>query len=157
MVVDDKQTLCHIINDNKLLLKKASRGIGKGRWNALGGKLEYEEEPPEECVDREVFEESGLKVKNLFKHGVLRFYSAGTEKLNVTVHLYSTTEYDGEIVVREGEDNVQWFEIDKIPMTEMWDDDNYWLELMLKGRRFNGDFYFNDSMKVVKYRIDMIE
>lgn len=158
MPVDDKQTLCHIIKGDRLLLKKASRGIGKGKWNATGGKLEYEDEPPEQCVEREVLEETGLKVKNLFKHGVMRFYTEGKEKPNFTVHLYSTSDFDGEVTVREGEDEVYWFDIDKIPIKEMWDDDNYWLDLMLKKKRFDADFYYSkNNDKVVKYVVRLIE
>lgn len=154
MPIDDKQTLCHIIKDDKLLLKKSSRGISKGKWNALGGKLEYEEEPPEESVEREVLEESGLKIKNLFKHGVMNFHFGGNDAPTFAVHLFSTKDFDGEISVREGEDEVQWFDIDKIPIEEMWDDDNYWLDLMLKGKKFDADFYFGKDNKVVKYLIE---
>lgn len=140
-----------------MLLKKASRGIGKGRWNAPGGKLEFEEEAPEACVEREVLEETGLKVKNLFKHGVMNFHFGGKDAPTFVVHLFSTRDFDGEIVVRENEDEVRWFDFEKIPIDEMWDDDNYWLDLMLKKRKFDADFYFDKgSNKVVKYSVVLL-
>lgn len=154
MVVEDKQTLCHIINGNTLLLKRASRGISKGNWNAVGGKLEYEEEPPEECVYREVLEETGLKVKNLFKHGVMNFHFEGKKKLDIMVHLYSTRDFEGEVKVKEGEDEVRWFDVEKVPLDNMWEDDLYWLDLMLRKRKFDADFYFSgETKKIVKYSV----
>jgi len=156
MVVEDKQTLCHILKGNQLLLKKASRGVSKGKWNAPGGKLEYEEEPPEESVYRELLEETNLNVKNLFKHGIMKFYFGGKEKLSLTVHLYSTSDFDGEIYVKEGEDEVKWFDIDKIPYDEMWEDDKYWLNLMLQKKKFDSDFYYDANNKLSKYSITFL-
>ena len=46
-------TICHIIRGRKLLLKKATRGISVGKWNAPGGKLEPGE-TPEQCARREI-------------------------------------------------------------------------------------------------------
>src|SRR5712664_847056 len=65
-------TICHVVRGRRLLLKKANRGISDGKWNAPGGKSEPGEEP-EQCARREVFEETGLKVYELFYHGALTF------------------------------------------------------------------------------------
>jgi 8-oxo-dGTP diphosphatase len=144
-----EQTLCHVVNGKRLLLKRATRGISLGKWNAPGGNIE-DGESPEECALRELFEETGLVGGELFRHGVLKFYTFGNEEPDVAVHLFSTKKFSGEIRHSE-EGEVRWFDFDKIPLKEMWDDDNYWMELMLKGRKFDADFHFNKSdKKVVK-------
>ncbi len=158
MPIDDQQTLCHVIDGKKLLLKRASRGISKGKWNAPGGKLEHDAELPEECAAREVLEETGLTVRNLFSHGTMNFYNDGSEEAFVTVHLFSTKDFDGNTIQKEGEDELRWFEIDKLPIDDMWDDDNYWLDLMLKRRRFNADFYQSKgNRRITRYSIALLE
>lgn len=59
-------TLCYIRHDNKTLMLhriKKHGDIHEGMWVGLGGKFE-EGETPETCVIREIYEESGLKIKN---------------------------------------------------------------------------------------------
>lgn len=142
-------TVCHIIDGSRLLLIKNVRGISKGKWNAPGGKIEAAETPEEGAI-REVQEETGLKIADLAYHGPLNFYMDGQEALSFTVHLFSTKGFGGE-VKSSSEGEVKWFDIDKIPYEEMWDDDIYWMPLMLKGRRFAVDFYYDkDNKKVVR-------
>ncbi len=150
-----EQTLCHIINGDKLLLKKAVRGVSKGKWNAPGGKVD-DGETPEECAIREVFEETGLKITNLFNHGVMNFYLGGSSEITFAVHLFTTKDFDGEVKSTE-EGEVRWFGFGDIPLSEMWDDDNYWLGLMLKNKRFNADFYYDkESKRVVRYSVSLL-
>ena len=66
-------TLCYVKNGNKTLMLhriKKENDIHEGKWNGLGGKMEAGE-TPEECVIREVREESGLQIQN----PALRVYS----------------------------------------------------------------------------------
>jgi len=140
-------TLCHIIDGDRLLLKKANRGISKGKWNAAGGKIEPGETPEQGAI-REVLEETGLSVINLTNHGPLNFHMDGKKDLSFVVHLFSTKSFDGELKSSE-EGEVKWFDVDKIPYDEMWDDDNYWMHLMLKNKRFVVDFYYDKENKEV--------
>ena len=86
-------TLCHIINGNLVLLKEATRGISKGKWNGPGGKIE-EGESAEESARREVKEETGLDIGRLFYHGILRFKDTEGNGI-MDVHLFSTSEDPG--------------------------------------------------------------
>jgi 8-oxo-dGTP diphosphatase len=152
----NEQTLCHIIDVDKLLLKRATRGISLGRWNAPGGNID-EGESPEECAVREVFEETGLTVSNLFAHGTLNFYLDGKDELSIRVHLFSTKEFEGDLKSSE-EGEVKWFDADKVPLAEMWPDDEFWLSLMLAGRRFNADFYLGKGNKsIVRYSVALLD
>jgi 8-oxo-dGTP diphosphatase len=150
MAPDKMQTLCHIIDGNRILLKRANRGISKGKWNAPGGNID-EGESAEECAMREVLEETGLRVRNLFCHGTIVFHF-GENDPRVVVPLFSTKDFDGSIIPSE-EGDVRWFDFDELPLGDMWDDDNYWLDLMIRRRRFDADFYFGEDKKVARYSV----
>ncbi|MEA3323508.1 MAG: NUDIX domain-containing protein, partial [Patescibacteria group bacterium] len=64
-----KLTLIIVFNENKILLGMKKRGFGVGKWNGFGGKVEKNENIFE-SVERELLEESGLKIKNnLIRNG----------------------------------------------------------------------------------------
>ncbi len=68
-------TLCYIRQSGRTLMihrVKKENDIHEGKWNGLGGKLEPGESP-EECVIREVLEESGLRATRLHLKGILTF------------------------------------------------------------------------------------
>ena len=69
-------TLCYVMKDDKTLMlyrNKKENDYHEGKWNGLGGKFEAGE-TPEECAIREVFEESGLKVKNPEMKGLIKVF-----------------------------------------------------------------------------------
>ena len=142
-------TLGHIINGDKLLLKEATRGVSKGKWNGPGGKID-KGETPRQCIIRETLEETGIKMIKPFYHGRLFFYMNGGKKLTFLGYLFSTRKFEGTVRSSE-EGKVRWFKIKDIPYTKMWDDDKYWITLMLSGRRFDMHSYYDKrNRKVVK-------
>lgn len=147
-----EDTLCEIIQDGKILLKLALRGISKGKWNGLGGRIE-ENETDMECAVREVFEESGLKVRDLIKHGTNIFFK-GNEPL-VKVHIFSAKEFEGRLKQSE-EGELRWFGLKELPYDKMWPDDIHWLPLLLEGKKFDAEFHFDEDMKeIIKHRIEV--
>jgi 8-oxo-dGTP diphosphatase len=140
-------TLCHIIRGPRLLLKKATRGISVGKWNAPGGKLEAGE-TPEACAKREVLEETGLRVSQLFYHGSLTFVMDGGKTLYMKAHVFSTRKATGRARPSD-EGPVRWFPIDDLPVDEMWEDDLFWIPLMLRGVRFNATFTYDAANRHV--------
>ena len=143
-----RATLCHIINGDRLLLKEATRGVSKGKWNGPGGKFE-KGETAEQCAIRETFEETGIKMQRPFFHGKLYFFMDGRRKLSIEGFLFSTNKFSGRIKSTE-EGPVRWFRINELPLSRMWDDDRYWMDLMLKGLRFDAYLYYDKSNKKVK-------
>ena len=68
-------TLCYVRHSGRTLMLhriKKEKDMHEGKWNGLGGKM-LDGETPEECVIREVREESGLTIKNPKLRGILTF------------------------------------------------------------------------------------
>jgi 8-oxo-dGTP diphosphatase len=140
-------TICHIIRGQNLLLKKATRGISVGKWNAPGGKLEPGE-TPEHCARREVLEETGLRVSKLFYHGSLTFLMDGGKTLHTRAHVFSTHDAKGR-ARSSAEGEVRWYPLDSMPEGKMWEDDKLWIPLMLGRIRFDATFTYDAANRHV--------
>lgn len=149
-------TLCEIIKDGKILLKKANRGVSKGKWNGLGGKIEVGESVLENLI-REVREEAGIEIDNPIYHGKIKFFQGNRDKLFGIVYIFSANSFKGKI--RESDEGeLRWFSLNKIPFYEMWQDDSIWLPLVIEGKRFSADFLFDENMKsILDYKIELLE
>ena len=143
-------TLCFIRENTRLLLGMKKSGFGEGKWNGFGGKVETDESI-KTAAEREVFEESGLQVHLTpeDKYGVLDFVYV--DKIH-EVHIYSTSRYRGVLTETE-EMKPQWFAVEDIPYREMWEDDQYWLPLLLDEKKFKGEFIFNKNEKLVTHTL----
>ena len=148
-------TLCFIVKDEKVLLLKKSEGLfGQGKWNPPGGKI-LPGESVENCAIREVFEETGLTIKDPEQVATVHFYKNNRrDSPEWTVTVFLSRVFQGTPVGgREG--IVQWFNVNELPFQEMWEDDRYWHRLALDGRIFEGWFYYTgDFEKLVDYRIE---
>ncbi len=138
----------HIIQDGKILLHYKKRGHGAGNWNGLGGKIE-DGETPEECAHREAREEMHAGVRDLVKLGVIEFYDVSGEDWKV--HVFRGVP-DGEPEESE-ESRPKWFSVDSIPYDDMWEDDRYWLPLVVNNLRFKAYFWFRGK-RMEKFRIE---
>lgn len=145
----DVATLCFVIRGGEALLIRKLRGLGAGKINAPGGRLEPGESP-EQAAIREVIEEVGVTPKNPRHRGELRFQFVDGYLLHC--HVFTADECEGEAHDTE-EAIVQWTRLDALPYGEMWADDALWLPLMLSGRTpFDGRFIF-DGEKMVDHVI----
>lgn len=128
-------TLCYIERDGKylmLLRNKKSVDENKGKWIGVGGKFE-EGESPEECVIREVKEETGLAVSALRFRGLITFVSDewGTEYL----HLF-TAESDSAEFTECSEGELAWKRKEEVFDLNLWEGDRIFLRLLLEEREF---------------------
>lgn len=147
------------IKDDKVLLGYKKRGFGAHKYNGFGGKLESGETIDQAAV-REAIEESGIKPLDPVKVAVIDFGTA----YKFEMHLYISRSWEGTIVETE-EMRPQWFSFNNLPLIDMWDDDQYWIDLILKGKKFKASFTFESSNdldgslpnKVVAYQITLVD
>lgn len=120
------------------------RGFGVGKYHSFGGKVNSGE-TVEEATLREFQEESGLcsKQEHLKKMAEIDFYFPYKPEWDQTVHVYTISTFFGEPQETE-EMAYQWFHKNEIPYHQMWDDDKYWLPLVLEGKCLKGTVIFKD-------------
>ena len=126
--------------------KKAKGLFGGDKYNAPGGKLQ-EGEDPKDGVVRETKEETGLTISNFKKYGTLYFYEKSKEELSWLVHVFMATEFSGDLKHDYREGTLEWVAQGQIPYDKMWEDDQYWVPLLLDQKQFTAHFYFEDDFK----------
>lgn len=133
-------TLCMIIQDGRVLLGMKKRGFGAGRWNGFGGKVQ-DGESVQDAAKREVLEETGIIPLEFKERGFIEFdFEDGTK--SVEVHIFEVTKFEGEPIETE-EMKPEWFDLDKIPLDQMWAADREWLPLFFEGKNFKGRFLYD--------------
>lgn len=122
-------SLCYIERgDSYLMLHrvKKSNDENHDKWIGIGGKFE-EGESPEECMRREMLEETGLTAKSWQYRGIVTFVSDewGTEYM----HLFKCSDYSGEI--KDCDEGVlEWIKKDKLLSLPIWEGDKIFLRLL---------------------------
>ena len=142
----ERANLCFIVKDGRVLLIRKKRGLGAGKINGPGGKLEPGETPLESAI-REAQEEIGVTPSELEERGDLHFQFTDGYSLHCTVFI--AREFAGD-PIETVEATPMWFEIAKVPYDDMWEDDRHWLPEVLAGKRFRGWFEFDGEKMLSK-------
>ncbi len=128
-------TLCYIEKDNCYLMLhriKKEHDVNRDKWIGVGGKFEPDE-TPEECLLREVKEETGLTLLKYCFRGILTFIADGWE--SEYIHLYTATEFEGTLTdCAEGD--LEWVPIDQIETLSVWEGDRIFLRLLAENAGF---------------------
>ena len=128
-------TLCYIEKGNKyLMLHRISKKKdgNKDKWIGVGGHFE-KGESPEECLLREVKEETGLELTSYQFRGIVTFIS--DEWPDEYMCLYTADKYTGDIGnCDEGE--LVWVEKEKIMDLNIWEGDKIFLKLLTENQPF---------------------
>ena len=143
--------LLFVVRDGRVLLIHKKRGIGAGKINGPGGKLEPGESAMQSAV-REVEEELLITPLDPEEMGVLRF--AFVDGLHLHCTVFRSPDFHGE-PTETSEATPEWFAFDDIPYHRMWADDIHWLPGMLSGRKFDAWFEF-DGDTLLSQRIDWL-
>lgn len=128
-------TLCYIKkNDCFLMLyrNKKKNDENEGKWVGVGGKFEPGE-TPEECLVREVYEETGLKLTKYHFHGVISFISDKWD--DEEMYLYTGLDFEGHIRERCDEGTLKWIPKSEILKLNMWEGDPYFLKPLVEGQK----------------------
>ncbi len=129
-------TLVFLIKDNQILLAMKKRGFGVGKYNGIGGKQQGNE-TIEETAKRETQEEIGVRPILLEKIAVTNFSFLGKPDWGQQVTSFICNKWEGAPAESE-EMNPKWFDTNEIPFSEMWEDDQYWVPLILPGKKNKG-------------------
>jgi 8-oxo-dGTP diphosphatase len=138
-------TLCYVKHNGKTLMvyrNKKPNDIHEGKWNGLGGKFEAGE-TPEECIRREVEEESGLVIQNPRLHGLLMFPRFKGNDWYVFV--FTATEFSGELI-ESPEGRLEWIDDEKLTGLNLWESDHIFLPWLKEGKFFSAKFEYDGDV-----------
>lgn len=128
-------TLCYLERGEEVLLlhrTKKRSDPNEGKWIGVGGKLEPKE-TPEDCMRREIAEETGLSVTSYAYRGVVDFFS--NEWPPERMHLFTVTAWDG--TQREcDEGDLRWVPKAEMESLPMWEGDRIFLRLLRESAPF---------------------
>ena len=145
----DPATLVFVVKDGQMLLIRKKRGLGAGKINAPGGRLEPGEAPLEAAI-REAQEELCITPLNLSYAGENLFQFV--DGYSIHVHVFKADDYEGAPTETD-EASPIWSPVDAIPYEEMWEDDKLWIPHVLDGVRFYGRYLFDDDV-ILDYALD---
>lgn len=123
-------TLCYIEQDGKYLMLhrvKKEKDINKDKWIGVGGHFEFGESP-EDCLLREVKEETGLTLTSWKFCGLVTFVSNQWEGV-IYMCLYKADGFTGELINCD-EGILEWVDKEKVFQLPIWEGDKIFFRLM---------------------------
>ena len=124
-------TLCYLTRDGAYLMLhrvKKNHDINHGKWIGVGGKFEFQESP-EECLLREVREETGLTLTSWQFRGIVTFINNQDEA--EYMHLFTADHWEGELTPCD-EGDLQWVPKAEVPALNLWPGDRIFLSLIAR-------------------------
>ena len=129
-------SLCYIYEGSNVLMLhriKKENDLNEGKWIGIGGHFE-ENESPEECVLREVEEETGLRLQEYRYRGIVTFVSDRYEGEHM--HLFTATKTEGALKADCEEGELQWISQEQFDALPQWEGDRIFLNLLKKETPF---------------------
>ncbi len=137
-------TLCYIARGSQWLMLhrvKKAHDLNEGKWIGIGGKFEPGESP-EDCLLREVREETGLRLTSYRFRGIVTFVS---DNVTEYMHLFTADGFTGTLCpCDEGE--LEWLDRAEVYRKTLWAGDRIFLRLLEADApffslklRYNGD------------------
>ena len=145
-------TVCYIENQGKYLMlhrTKKKNDINKDKWIGIGGKFE-KGESPEECVLREVKEETGLSLKSYKLRGIITYTFTSFEV--EYMYIFTSDNFEGDLTeCSEGE--LEWIDKEKVTKLNIWEADKIFLERLEKDSNFFTMKCEYDGDKLISYNL----
>ncbi len=138
----ERATLLFVLRDGQILLIHKKRGLGVGKLNGPGGRLEPGETPLAAAL-RETQEEICITPTGVAVAGELLFQFV--DGFSIHGYVFTATGFEGE--PRETAEAIPvWAPTDALPYHRMWADDRVWMPLLLQGKKFNARFLFDGDL-----------
>ena len=131
------------LKNHKYLMIKHHRGINEGCVNFPGGKKEPNESITD-CVIRETFEETGIRIENPIEVGYVEFPTK-----NFYVHVFKSTKFSGAINENKSEVDAFWQDADSIPYDKMREADRDFLPEIISGKYVKRRYIYDDDFHIV--------
>lgn len=128
-------TLCYIEKEDSYLMLhrvKKENDINKDKWIGIGGHFENAESP-EECLLREVKEETGLTLHSWRFRGLVTFVTL--QGVAEYMCLFTSDDFSGELAECD-EGDLEWVKKDRFPELNLWEGDYIFLRLLEERESF---------------------
>ena len=145
-------TICYIEKDGKYLMlhrTKKENDINRDKWIGVGGKFE-DGESPEDCIKREVFEETGLTIINPTLRCIVTYKSLTWE--TEYMYVFVANDFFGDII-ECNEGDLEWIDIDKVTSLNCWEGDKIFLNKIQNENGFFTAKFEYDGDKLLKFEI----
>lgn len=145
-------TICYIEKEGKYLMlhrTKKKNDINKEKWLGIGGKFE-DKESPEECIIREVKEETGLILNSVSLRGILTFINTICETEYIFV--FTSNDFTGNLI-ECNEGDLQWVDKEKVTSLNLWEGDKIFIEKIKEESPFFTIKYIYDGNTLLHYDI----
>lgn len=130
-------------------------GLGKGKVSGVGGGRE-ENETVDETLRREVKEETGIDILTYENMGNVVWLFPEKPAYNQKAEIFVCKNYQGQAQYMPGEAvKPIWFDLKEIPYEKMFEDNKYFVPLVLEGKKVSCMFLYQDD-KVVEKRVDIL-
>lgn len=145
-------TLCFLEAAGKVLMMKRRKSPNFGQWTAPGGKIEFDESP-EDCVIREMKEETGLTIHKPRLAGLVTEVSV-RGNYNWLLFVYHCRNFTGDLIECE-EGDLAWLDRAALTDLDMPESDRVFVPHVLNGSDalFQGKFYFDEQTRLVRYDV----
>ena len=140
-------TVCYLRKDNSVLMIKFAKKWGQV-YAPPGGKFESGESPLE-CIIREFFEETGLKLVNPKLQGI-SYWKDSDEGI---IFIYTADEFEGELITNSSEGNLEWIKLNELLSIKQFEQNEKFTPFLFKNKLFEGKFLLDNDCRVVKYEI----
>ena len=130
-------TLCYLERGSEWLMLhrvKKKNDVNHDKWIGVGGKFEPGESP-EECLVREIKEETGLTLTRWRYRGIITFVLDGTAEYML---LFTADGWEGQMIRGQdcAEGVLEWVEKDQVPELPIWEGDKIFFRLLAEERPF---------------------
>ena len=128
-------TLCYLERDNKYLMLHRvvkKNDVNKDKWIGVGGHFE-QDESPDECLLREVKEETGYTLTSYRFRGIVTFVSG--DGVTEYMHLFTADGFEGTPAACD-EGVLEWVPVSQIDDLNIWEGDKIFFRLLAQNAPF---------------------